>query len=182
MMDGSMVDGSMVNGGMVDGSMMRRGMVGRLIMRLAGVLDIGDIAGVSIIDVVVHCLEATIRKLDVVLALGGIAIAALTSAKVEAVLVSDTILIGVVGGSGLIVGLVVASSVVRGRGVVDRGMVDRGVVASTAVPSVAPMVDGSVVGLVVDVLGVFQGHISNHRHNLKGNISFDLRLRFFRPW
>ena len=127
-MDGSMVDGSMVNGGMVDGSMMRRGMVGRLIMRLAGVLDIGDIAGVSIIDVVVHCLEATIRKLDVVLALGGIAIAALTSAKVEAVLVSDTILIGVVGGSGLIVGLVVASSVVRGRGVVDRGMVDGGVV------------------------------------------------------
>ena len=79
-----------------------------------------------------------------------------------------------------VAGGVVGGSVVHGS-MVDRGMVDRGVVASTAVPSVAPMVDGSVVGLVVDVLGVFQGHISNHRHNLKGNISFDLRLRFFRP-
>ena len=144
-MDGSMVDGSMVNGGMVDGSMMRRGMVCRLIMRFAGVLDIGDIAGVSIINVVVHCLEATIRKLDMVLALSGIAIAALASAKVEAVLVGDTVLIGVVGSSGLIVGLVVASSVVRGRGVVDRGMVDGGVMDGGS------MVDRGVVhGSVVD--------------------------------
>ena len=86
---------------------------------------------------------------------------------------------GVVDGS-VVDGSMMGLMMVDGS-VVDRGMVDRGVVASTAVPSVAPMVDGSVVGLVVDVLGVFQGHISNHRHNLKGNISFDLRLRFFRP-
>ena len=78
---------------------------------------------------------------------------------------------------GVVAGGVVAGSVVDG-GVVDRSVVDRGVVDGSMV---GLMMDGSVVGLVVDVLGVFQGHISNHRHNLKGNISFDLRLRFFRP-
>ena len=118
----------MMDGGMVDGGVMRRGMVGGLVMRLARVLDVGDVAGVGVIDVVGHGLEAAVRKLDVVLALGGIAVAALAGAKVEAVLVSDTVLIRVVGGSGLVVGLVVAASVALGGGVVDRGMVDRSMV------------------------------------------------------
>ena len=122
------VGGDMMDGGMVYGSMMRRGMVGGLVMRLARVLDVGDIAGVGVINVVGHGLEAAVRKLDVVLALGGIAVAALAGTKVEAVLVGDAVLIRVVGGSGLVVGLVVAASVVRGGGVVDRGMVDRSMV------------------------------------------------------
>ena len=108
---------------MVDGLVMRGGRVA-----FALVLDVGDVAGVGVIDVVGHGLEAAVRKLDVVLALGGIAVAALAGAKVEAVLVGDAVLIRVVGGSGLIVGLVVAASVVRGGGVVDRGMVDRSMV------------------------------------------------------
>ena len=122
------VGGDMMDGGMVDGGMMRRGMVGGLVMRLARVLDVGNVSRVGVIDVVGHGLEAAVRKLDVVLALGGIAVAALAGTKVEAVLVGDTVLIRVVGGSGLVVGLVVAASVVRGGGVVDRGMVDRSMV------------------------------------------------------
>ena len=118
----------MMDGGMVDGGVMRRGMVGGLVMRLARVLDVGDVAGVGVIDVVGHGLEAAVRKLDVVLALGGIAVAALAGAKVEAVLVGDAVLIRVVGGSGLVVGLVVAASVVWGGGVVDWSMVDRSMV------------------------------------------------------
>ena len=119
-----MVGGDMMDGGMVDGSVMHRGMIGRLVMRLARVLDVGNVARVGVIDMVGHGLEAAVRKLDVVLALGGVAVAALAGTEVEAVLVGDAVLIRVVGGSGLVVGLVVAASVVRGGGVVDWGMVD----------------------------------------------------------
>ena len=121
--------------GMMDGTRV----VG-FVMRLAGVLDIGNVARVSVIDVVGHSLKTTVGELNMVLALGGVAITALSGTKVEAVLISDTVLVGVMGSSGLIVGLMV-SSVDRGmnRDVMNWGMVDnRGVVDGG--------VDWSVVG------------------------------------
>ena len=137
------MDRGMMDRGMVDGGVMRRSMVGRLIMRLARVLDVSDVAGVGVIDVVGHGLEAAVGKLDVVLALGGVAVAALASAKVEAVLIGDAVLVRVVGGGRLIVGLVVAASVVRGGGVVDWSMVDRSMVHGSMVHR--GMVDGGMV-------------------------------------
>ena len=135
-----MIGGGMMDGGVVDGGMMHRGMmdgsVVGLVMRLAGVLDVGNVAGVSVVNVVGHGLETTVGELNMVLALGGIAVTALSGSEVEAVLISDTVLVGVVGGSGLIVGLMVASvdggmmhGGVMDRGVMDYwGMVNRGVV------------------------------------------------------
>ena len=114
----------MMGRGMMDGTRV----VG-FVMRLAGVLDIGNVARVSVIDVVGHSLKTTVGELNMVLALGGVAITALSGTKVEAVLISDTVLVGVMGSSGLIVGLMV-SSVDRGmnRDVMNWGMVDnRGV-------------------------------------------------------
>ena len=133
-----------MNGGMVDGSMVRRGMVDRLVMRLARVLDVGDVAGIGVIDMVGHSLEAAIRKLDMVLALGGVAVAALAGTKVKAVLIGDAVLVRIVGGGGLIVGLMVAAFMVRGGGMVDGGgMMDRGMVQGSMVHR--GMVDGSMV-------------------------------------
>ena len=141
-MDRGVVDGGMMHRGMVDGGMMDGSGVVGLVMRLARVLDVGNVAGVGVVHVVVHGLETTVGELNMVLALGGVAVAALTSSEVEAVLISDTVLVGVVGGSGLVVGLMVAS-VVRGGGMVDRGVMDRGVVDGGVVDG--GMVDRSVV-------------------------------------
>merc|ERR1719151_224587 len=138
MMDGGMVDGGMMDGGMVDG-----GRVVGLIMRLAGVLNVGNIAGVSVINVVGHGLETTVGELNMVLALGGIAVTALSGTEVEAVLISDTVLVGVVGGSGLVVGLMVAS--VYG-GMMHGGVMDRG------------MMHGGMMGRGVDRAVVGDGH------------------------
>ena len=104
------------------------------VMRLAGVLNVGNIAGVSVINVVGHGLETTVGELNMVLALGGIAVAALSGTEVEAVLIRDTVLVRVMGRSGLIVGLMVASvdggmmhgGMVDG-GMMHGGMMDRGV-------------------------------------------------------
>ena len=138
------MNGGMVDGSMVDGSMVCRGMVDRLIMRLARVLDVGDVAGIGVIDMVGHSLEAAIRKLDMVLALGGVAVAALAGTKVKAVLIGDAVLVRIVGGGGLIVGLMVAAFMVRGGGMVDGGgMMDRGMVQGSMVHR--GMVDGSMV-------------------------------------
>ena len=147
MMDGGMICGGMMDGGMVDG-----GRVVGLIMRLAGVLNVGNIAGVSVINVVGHGLETTVGELNMVLALGGIAVAALSGTEVEAVLIRDTVLVRVMGRSGLIVRLMVASSVVRGRGVMDWGVVDqRGVVNGG-------VVHGGVVDRGMDRSMVGDGH------------------------
>ena len=153
MMDGGVVDGGMMHRGMMDGSV-----VG-LVMRLAGVLDVGNVAGVSVVNVVGHGLETAVGELNMVLALGGVAITALSGTKVEAVLISDTVLVGVVGGSGLIVGLMVASvdggmmhGGVMDRGVMDYwGMVNRGVVDGG-------MMHGGMVDRGVDRAVVGDGH------------------------
>ena len=154
--------------GMMDGTRV----VG-FVMRLAGVLDIGNVARVSVIDVVGHSLKTTVGELNMVLALGGVAITALSGTKVEAVLISDTVLVGVVGGSGLIVGLMVASvdggmmhGGVMDRGVMDYwGMVNRGVVDGGMMHG--GMVDGGMMDWGVDGamavsastrVGVDEGH------------------------
>ena len=142
MMDGGVVDGGMMHRGMMDGSV-----VG-LVMRLAGVLDVGNVAGVSVVNVVGHGLETAVGELNMVLALGGVAVAALSGTEVETVLISDTVLIGVMGGSGLVLGLMVAS-VVRGRGVVDRGVMDWGMVDNGGVVDGGVMHGGVVHGGVV---------------------------------
>ena len=158
------MDGGMMHRGMMHRGMMHRGMmdgsrVVGLVMRLAGVLDIGNIARVSVVNVVGHGLETTVGELNMVLALGGIAVTALSGTEVEAVLISDTVLVGVVGGSGLIVGLMVASvdggmmhGGVMDRGVMDYwGMVNRGVVDGG-------MMHGGMMDRGVDRAVVGDGH------------------------
>ena len=56
---------------------------GLVIVAIAGVLDISDIAGVSI-DIVVHGLSATIRQINSIVALGPVAIPVLLGIEVDA--------------------------------------------------------------------------------------------------
>jgi hypothetical protein len=131
-----MVDGSRVVDRcrcMVSGSRMRsRGMVCRgsmrsgmgngvsLVMGLARVGHISNIARVSIGNMVSHGLETTVGKLDMVGAAGGISVTLLTLSEVcLGVVVIDAILVGVVSGHLLVVsGLMVGRlGVVRGSGV-----------------------------------------------------------------
>merc|ERR1719150_444669 len=118
-----MVDGGVVGGGLVDG-----GMVGSRLMvgGLALVLDVHHVARVGIGSVVVHNLGAAIGEEDAVVASGGVAIALLIGTKLHVVAIGirgiNTVLVSVVGLSGLVLGLVVAVAMMG-------GMVGRGVVS-----------------------------------------------------
>merc|ERR1719288_110081 len=139
MMHGGMMHGGMVGGSLVDGGMVGRGMVGSGLMvgGLALVLDVHHVARVGIGGVVVHNLGAAVGEEDAVVASGGVAIALLISTKLHVVAIAvlgiDTVLVGVVGGTVLVLGLMVAASMVGSRGMVDRGMVHRGVVRHSVV-------------------------------------------------
>ena len=123
-----LMDGLVVGRGLVDGGLMDRLMVGGLTL----VLDIHHVARVGIGGVVVHNLGAAVGEEDAVVASGGVAIALLISTKLHVVAIAvlgiDTVLVGVVGGTVLVLGLMVAASMVGSRGMVDRGVVDGGMV------------------------------------------------------
>merc|ERR1711881_201087 len=119
-----------------------------LIVSLALVLDVGDVAGVSVSHVVGDNLGAAIGKGNTVFTMSGITIAGLILGKVSArVVVGDSILVAVdswaiigwllvavdrgrVVGSGLVDhwGWVVDGFVDNGGSMVDWGMVDNGLV------------------------------------------------------
>ena len=133
-MHGGMVGGSLVDGGMVGRGLVGSGMVGSGLMvgGLALVLDVHHVARVGIGGVVVHNLGAAVGEEDAVVASGGVAVALLISTELHVVAVGirgiNTVLVSVVGLRGLVLWLMVAATMVRGRGVVDRFMVDGGVV------------------------------------------------------
>merc|ERR1719507_1349632 len=116
MMDGGMMDGGMVDGGVVGGGMMDGGMVGSglVVGGLALVLDVHHVARVGIGGVVVHNLGAAVWEEDAVVASGGVAIAGLIGTKLHVVAIGvsgiDTVLVSVMGISGLVLGLMVAAS------------------------------------------------------------------------
>merc|ERR1719384_1021843 len=99
MMHRGVVGGSMVDGGVVGGGLMDGGVVGSRLMvgGLALVLDIHHIAGVGIGSVVGHDLGAAVGEKDMVVAVGGVAIALLISTKLHIVAVAilgiDTVLV-----------------------------------------------------------------------------------------
>merc|ERR1719361_2457522 len=114
MMHGGMMHGGVVGGGMMDGGLVGSGMVGsRLVVGgLALVLDVHHVARVGIGGVVVHNLGAAVREEDAVVASGGVAVALLISTKLHVVAIAvlgiDTVLVSVMGISGLVLGLMVA--------------------------------------------------------------------------
>merc|ERR1719367_157739 len=134
MMHRGMMHGGVVGRGMMDGGLVGSGMVGSGLMvgGLALVLDIHHVARVGIGGVVVHNLGAAVGEEDAVVASGGVAVALLISTKLHivaiAVLGIDTVLVGIVGGTVLVLGLMVAASMVGSRGMMDRGVVDGGMV------------------------------------------------------
>ncbi len=85
---------------------------GGAVVGLARVGDVGNVARVGIVDVVLHSLDAAIGQSDVVLSLGGVPIAGLAGSEVGAgIVVMDGVSVLVMGGL-----LVVGSSVARGVG------------------------------------------------------------------
>ena len=130
MMDRGVVGRGLMDGGVVCRGLMDGGVVGSRLMvgGLALVLDIHHIAGVGIGSVVGHNLGAAIGEEDMVVTIGGVAIALLISTKLHIVAIAilgiNTILVSIVGLSGFVLWLMVSTTVVRGRGVVNRGVVD----------------------------------------------------------
>merc|ERR1719507_2438104 len=116
MMDGSMMHGGVVGGGMMDRGLVGSGMVGSglVVGGLALVLDVHHVARVGIGGVVVHNLGAAVGEEDAVVASGGVAIAGLIGTKLHVVAIGvssiDTVLVSVMGISGLVLGLMVAAS------------------------------------------------------------------------
>ena len=129
-----MVCGGMVHRSMMDWGLMGSCMVGSGLMvgGLALILDVHHIARVGIGSVIGHNLGAAIREEDTVAALGGVAITGLLGTEVNVAFVGvlgiDAVLVSVMGLRGFVLGLVVAATMVRGRGMVDRFMAHRGVV------------------------------------------------------
>ena len=72
---------SMIGGGLVRGRLVLLGMVG-CIVGLSLILDISDIAGVVISNIVGNNLDPAIRKIDTVFTIGGVTITVLVSSKV----------------------------------------------------------------------------------------------------
>merc|ERR1719288_546475 len=124
-----LMDGLMVGRGLVDGLMVGWGLMGSRLMvgGLALVLDVHHIARVAISSVICHNLGAAIREEDMVATLGGVALTGLFSSEVNIALVGvlgiNAILVSIMGLRGFVLGLMVAATMVRGRGVVDRFMV-----------------------------------------------------------
>ena len=116
--------GCMVGGGSVG----LGGMGSGAVVGLARVGDVGDVAGVIVSDGVLHGLETAVGESDMVLTIGGVAIAGLIGAKVGAVVVvMDSIGVLVVGGLLLVGGAMRGRGVVWGRGMVGgRDMSSRG--------------------------------------------------------
>ena len=107
----------MVRSGMISRLGMSFGMMG-MRMSSASVLDISDVSTIGVIHMVSHSLKATIRKQNVVFAIGGVPISSFVVAKISSsVVIMDFVFVGVVNGYIVVRGVMGGVGVVGSRSV-----------------------------------------------------------------